>query len=404
MKQIVASLLLLLLFTDVNAQNTFVRGADISWCTEMEASGRTFQNAQGQEMELCALLKEIGMNAVRLRVCVNPQGYGYGTWCDKADVLKKAERAHQQGLDVMIDFHYSDFFADPKRQEMPKDWSGYTLDQVKTAIADHTKDILNALKAKGIEPKWVQVGNETNNGMIFDKGKIDWNKSGSARYTNYVALSNAGYDAVKEVFPDAYVIVHIANAYKAAESNGWFYREFKEAGGKFDMIGLSHYPDWEDWNSTKSDVASNTNAANSVKKLGDLFNVPVMIVETGFSVKDADKASQVMTDLFNKVKSLSQCAGILYWEPELDGTWKPDYYTTIGWKKVYDMGAFTTDGKPTAALSAFSDNPTAIHAPFSANSDEPTQWYDLLGHQTSTPTKGLYIMKRGQDTYKIILP
>lgn len=404
MKQIVASLLLLLLSTNVNAQNTFVRGADISWCTEMEASGRTFQNAQGQEMELCALLKEIGMNAVRLRVWVNPQGYGYGTWCDKADVLKKAERAHQQGLDVMIDFHYSDFFADPERQEMPKDWSGYTLDQVKTAIADHTKDILNALKAKGIEPKWVQVGNETNNGMIFDKGKIDWNKSGSARYTNYVALSNAGYDAVKEVFPDAYVIVHIADAYKAAESNGWFYREFKEAGGKFDMIGLSHYPDWEDWNSTKSDVASNTNAANSVKKLGDLFNVPVMIVETGFSVKDADKASQVMTDLFNKVKSLSQCAGILYWEPETDGIWKPDYYTTIGWKKVYDMGAFTTDGRPTAALSAFSDKPTAIHAPFSANSDEPTQWYDLLGHQTSTPTKGLYIMKRGQDTYKIILP
>lgn len=404
MKQIVASLLLLLLFTDVNAQNTFVRGADISWCTEMEASGRTFQNAQGQEMELCALLKEIGMNAVRLRVWVNPQGYGYGTWCDKADVLKKAERAHQQGLDVMIDFHYSDFFADPERQEMPKDWSGYTLDQVKTAIADHTKDILNALKAKGIEPKWVQVGNETNNGMIFDKGKIDWNKSGSARYTNYVALSNAGYDAVKEVFPDAYVIVHIADAYKAAESNGWFYREFKEAGGKFDMIGLSHYPDWEDWNSTKSDVASNTNAANSVKKLGDLFNVPVMIVETGFSVKDADKASQVMTDLFNKVKPLSQCAGILYWEPETDGIWKPDYYTTIGWKKAYDMGAFTTDGRPTAALSAFSDNPTAIHAPFSANPDEPTQWYDLLGHQTSTPTKGLYIMKRGKDTYKIILP
>ena len=191
MKQIVASLLLLLLFTDVNAQNTFVRGADISWCTEMETSGRTFQNAQGQEMELCALLKEIGMNAVRLRVWVNPQGYGYGTWCDKADVLKKAERAHQQGLDVMIDFHYSDFFADPKRQEMPKDWSGYTLDQVKTAIADHTKDILNALKAKGIEPKWVQVGNETNNGMIFDKGKIDWNKRKAAVHATPIMWPSA---------------------------------------------------------------------------------------------------------------------------------------------------------------------------------------------------------------------
>lgn len=404
MKQIVASLLLLLLSTNVNAQNTFVRGADISWCTEMEASGRTFQNAQGQEMELCALLKEIGMNAVRLRVWVNPQGYGYGTWCDKADVLKKAERAHQQGLDVMIDFHYSDFFADPKRQEMPKDWSGYTLDQVKTAIADHTKDILNALKAKGIEPKWVQVGNETNNGMIFDKGKIDWNKSSSARYTNYVALSNAGYDAVKEVFPDAYVIVHIADAYKAAESNGWFYREFKEAGGKFDMIGLSHYPDWTDWENTKkSNVASNTNAANSVKTLGDLFHVPVMIVETGYSVQDATKASKVMSDLFSKLKPLSQCAGIFYWEPEVDGTWKPDYYTTVGWDP-YKLGAFSTDGKPTAALEAFGDGTTAIHSLPTENINEPIKWYNLQGHQTSDPSKGVYIMKKGQETRKVLLP
>ena len=403
MKQIVTSIVCLLLSTIVHAQNTFVRGADISWCTEMEASGRTFQTVNGQEMELCALLKEIGMNAVRLRVWVNPQGYGYGAWCDKADVLKKAERAHQQGLDILIDFHYSDFFADPKRQEKPKDWSSYTAEQMKAAIASHTKEILNALKEKGIEPKWVQVGNETNNGMILDNGKIDWNKSGSARYTDYVTMSNAGYDAVKEVLPDAYVIVHIADAYKAAESNGWFYREFKEAGGKFDMIGLSHYPDWTDWNSTKSGVASNTNAANSVKTLGNLFNVPVMIVETGYSLQDATKASEVMTDLFNKMKPLSQCAGILYWEPETDGAWKPEYYKTVGWK-AYDLGAFTTDGKPTATLSAFGDGTTGIYAVPTCQDDDPIQWFDLMGRQHSTPTKGLYIMKKGQEAQKILLP
>ena len=403
MKQIVTSLLFLLISTTTDAQTTFVRGADVSWCTELEASGRKFFNADGQETELFALMKQIGMNAVRLRVWVNPESYGYGAWCDKADVLKKAERAHQQGLDIMIDFHYSDFFADPNRQEKPKDWSGFTEDQVKTAIANHTKDILNALKEKGITPKWVQVGNETNNGMIFDSGKIDWNKSGSNRYTNYVAMSNAGYDAVKEVLPDAYVIVHIADAYKAADSNGWFYREFKEAGGKFDMIGLSHYPDWTDWNSTKSGVASNTNAANSVKALGDLFHVPVMIVETGYSVQDAAKASQVMTDLFNKLNPLSQCAGIIYWEPEVDGVWKPDYYKTVSWK-AYDKGAFTTDGKPTAALAAFSDGTTAIHSLPTENIDEPVKWYNLQGHQTSDPSKGVYIMKKGQETRKVLLP
>jgi arabinogalactan endo-1,4-beta-galactosidase len=403
LKRLFTSLLFLLTFTAVSAQSDFVRGADVSWGTEMEASGRKFYTTSGQETELFALMKGIGMNTVRLRVWVNPLGYGYGAWCDKDDVVKKAERAQQQGLDVLIDFHYSDFFADPTRQEMPKDWSGYTFDQVKTAVADHTKDVLTALKQKGIEPKWVQVGNETNNGFIFDHGKIDWNKSGSARYTNYVTLSNAGYDAVKEVFPDAYVIVHIANAFEAADYDGWFYKEFKEAGGKFDMIGLSHYPDWNDWDSTKSGVASNTNAANSVKKLGDLFKVPVMIVETGFSVQDADKASQVMTDLFNKTKNLSQCAGIIYWEPETDGVWKPDYYTTVSWQP-YKMGAFTTDGKPTATLDAFGDGSTAIHARPIANDNEPTQWYDLQGRQTSYPSKGLYIMKKGQETRKVILP
>ena len=404
MKRIFTSLLFLLPFIAVDAQDTFARGADVSWCTEMEASGKKFYNANGQETEIMALMKAIGMNAIRLRVWVNPLGYGYGAWSDKADVINKAERAHQLGLDLMIDFHYSDFFADPERQEKPKDWNSYTIDQLKTAIADHTKDVLNALKEKGIEPKWVQVGNETNNGMIFDSGKIDWdNKKGSARYSDYVALSNAGYDAVKEVLPDTYVIIHIANAYNAADYDGWFYKEFKEAGGKFDMIGLSHYPDWTDWNSTKNDVASNANAANSVKKLGDLFNVPVMIVETGFSNQDASKASEVMTDLFNKTKNLSQCAGIFYWEPQVDGVWKPEYYNTLGWK-AYDMGAFTSEGKPTAALDAFGDGTTGIHQMPTAQRNEPTQWFDLTGHQHTTPSKGLYIKKNGDEIQKVIIP
>ena len=110
-----------------------------------------------------------------------------------------------------------------------------------------------------------------------------------------------------------------------------------------------------------------------------------------------------MTDLFNKTKNLSQCAGIIYWEPETDGAWKPDYYTTVSWQP-YNMGAFTTDGKPTAALDAFGDGTTAIQARPTANDDEPSQWYDLQGRQTSHPSKGLYIMKKGQETRKVILP
>ena len=329
MKQIYIIVLLVLIGTTAKAQTTdMARGADVSWCTEMEAAGRKFYNAEGTERELMTLMKEIGMTAIRLRVWVNPSQYGYGAWCDKADVLVKALRAKNAGLDLMIDFHYSDFFADPGRQDTPLDWQGYSLEQMKTAVANHTQDVLQALKDQGVEPKWVQVGNKTSVGMIWDTGKIDWDKSGSARYANYVALSNAGYDAVKAVLPNALVIVHHDNAFQDLE---WFYRDFKNAGGKFDVIGLSHYPDYDNWASQTSGVVSNYNAAKSVKTLGATFDVPVMIVETGYDSWSPSRASEVMADLMTRMKEIPQCAGVFYWEPEVDGQWKPAYYGTIGW-------------------------------------------------------------------------
>ena len=384
---------LLLIISTLNgwAQNTsFARGADVSWCTEMEADNVRFCNKEGVETDIFALMKQIGMTAIRLRVWVNPAAYGYGAWCDKIDVVAKAKRAYAQGLDLMIDFHYSDFFTDPGTQNTPLDWKDYSLEQMKAAVAEHTKDVLQALKDEGITPKWVQVGNETSNGMIWPKGKIDWDKSGSARYYDYVALSNAGYYAVKDVFPNAYVIVHHDNAY---QNLAWFYREFKNAGGKFDMIGLSHYPDYDNWNSTQNDVASNPNAANSVKSLGQTFNVPVMIVETGFRNYNATRARNVMQDLFDRMMAISQCAGIFYWEPQVNGTWKPQYYNKLGWG-AYGMGAFSTYQtmyRPTEALDAFKDpNPSGIVAP-TACASKSNVYYDLQGRRVSPSTKGLYV-------------
>ena len=128
-----------------------------------------------------------------------------------------------------------------------------------------------------------------------------------------------------------------------------------------------------------------------------------MITETGFPQQDVETGSLVMADLFNKMKSLPQCAGILYWEPEGDGVWKPEYYNKVGWP-AYNMGAFTADGKPTAILSAFSDGSTGIHPVPTGQNDAVAQWYDLKGRQHSAPTKGLYIMKKGQETRKVLLP
>lgn len=391
MKKISTIVLLLLIGMYANAQNiSFASGADVSWCTEMEADGKKFYNENGQETEMMALLKQLGMNAVRLRVWVNPEKE-YGPWCDKADVLNKARRAHAQGLAIMIDFHYSDKFTDPSNQVKPTAWNGFTLEQLKKAVADHTTDMLSALKAESITPLWVQVGNETRPGMIFNEGKIDWNKSGSAAWSGYIALSNAGYDAVKSVFPNAKVIVHID---RGPEDNVWFYNSFKQYGGKFDMIGLSHYPDWTNWSS------DNDKTANNIQKLNNTFKVPVMIVETGYSAWDEAREKSVMDDLFAKTKSLSGCAGIFYWEPEVYASWKPAVYTKWGWN-AYDKGAFKSNGRPNAALSAFRMETSDIKHSISDN-ETITYQYNLQGHKVDNSTKGLVIVKKGDKTSKVV--
>ena len=145
----------------------FAKGADVSWLTQMEASGVRFYTADGRDTECMTLLRDLGFNAIRLRVWVNPED----GWCNREDVLAKAWRAHQLGYRLMIDFHYSDTWADPSAQYKPAAWQGLTLDELHAAIRAHTLDVLEALKAQGITPEWVQVGNETGPGMLWDEDR-----------------------------------------------------------------------------------------------------------------------------------------------------------------------------------------------------------------------------------------
>ena len=283
----IATVALSVLATFLYAQApAFVRGADVSWCTEMEASGKFFYNEAGEQTEMMTLLRQCGLSAVRLRVWVNPEE-AYGAWCDKADVVAKARRAKAQGLAVMVDFHYSNFFADPGRQTKPSAWAALSADGLKQAVGSHTKEILSALKAEGIEPAWVQVGNETRSGMVWDNGKIDWNKNGSAAWAGYVALSNAGYDAVKSVVPQAKVIVHID---KGPEDNAWFYKAFKQYGGKFDMIGLSHYPE-SDWKNENAKTAANIQTQYHLYTTRMNRNVRPMTSQAASSVRGSRASS-----------------------------------------------------------------------------------------------------------------
>lgn len=305
----------------------FAKGADISWITEMEAAGLKFYNAAGTVQEGMALMKSLGMNTIRLRVWVNPSP----AWNNTADVVAKALRAKTLGLRIMIDFHYSDSWADPGKQTKPAAWVGKDLAGLKTALAEHTVEVLTALKNNGIEPEWVQVGNETNDGMLWPEGKASTNMA------NFAQLFNAGYDAVKSVFPKTKVIAHVSNGYNNSLFR-WMFDGLKNNGAKYDVIGMSLYPSPTEWSTFNQQCLVNMN--DMVTRYGK----EVMVVEIGMSWDSATESGQFLSDLIAKVKSVpnGKGLGILYWEPQAYNNWKG-----------YTLGAFDNSGKPTAALNAF---------------------------------------------------
>ncbi len=327
----------------------FALGADISWCTQMEAHGQKVYNYLGEERETTELMKELGMDAIRLRVWVNPQG----NYCNAADVLVKAQRAKALGMDIMIDFHYSDGWADPEKQFIPKAWEGHKYKQLCKDVAEHTTSVLTLLKDNGITPKWVQVGNETTNGFMWPIGKIRETQGelkgmwmNEDQMAQYAGLFKAGYEATKAVFPDALVIVHLDRGHKE-ELYLANLDALKNNGAKWDLIGMSLYPYWAfDGGYTGTIERLYADCMMNIKDLYDRYGTESMIVETGFVVDEKDPlvTGQGREDFQNLIKACKtetggHCRGIFYWEP----TCRPG---------GYKLGAFHSDGKPTDIIRA----------------------------------------------------
>ena len=320
----------------------FYKGADISWVTELESKGQKFYNANGEERECTALMKEYGMNAIRLRVWVDPKEHD--NWCNKEDLLIKAKRAKALGMEVMIDFHYSDWWADPAKQNIPASWKGHSYEEMKKDLANHTKEVLQFLKNNDITPKWVQVGNETSNGFLWDMGHATNNPK------QYAGLFASGYEAVKEVFSDAIVIVHLDNGWDENLYN-WNLDILKNNGAKFDMIGMSLYPYWSEIYHGKSAEVTIGGCMANIQKMKAKYGCDVMIVETGMLCADEQgklASASVLEEGYNQLARIIKeskevgCKGVFYWEPEC----KPSQYK---------LGAFTEDGFPTRIIDAFKE-------------------------------------------------
>lgn len=313
--------------TNPPVSSAFAKGADVSWVTQMESFGIKFYNSSGTEQECMALMKSLFMNTIRLRVWVNPSN----TWNSTADVVAKAVRAKNQGMRIMIDFHYSDTWADPGNQTKPAAWAGQDFSTLKTSVYNYTDSVLTQLKNNNVSPEWVQVGNETNDGMLWPDGRASLNMS------NFAQLINSGYDAVKSVFPSAKVIVHISNGYDNSLFR-WMFDGLTANGAKYDVIGMSLYPTASNWSSYNTQCLANMN--DMVAR----YNKEVMVVEVGMSWDSASACKAFLSDLISKTKSVSggKGLGVLYWEPEAYNNWQG-----------YSLGAFDNTGKPTAALDAF---------------------------------------------------
>lgn len=311
----------------------FAKGADIGWLSQMEASGIKFYDSNGNQMDCIALLKSLGVNSIRLRVWVNPVA-GY---CNKADVLAVAIRAKNAGMRLLIDFHYSDTFADPGHQTKPAAWANLSLADLETAVYNHTYDVLSTLEANGVKPTWVQTGNEINNGLLWPTGEITGTGAGGA--AKYAALVNCGYNAVKAVDTAIKTILHISNGF---DNNLFEYNldSLKNNGGKWDITGMSSYPSPATWQSNNVSVLAN------MQTLITRYGKPVMVCETGMDVTQAATCGQMLTDMMTKTASLGNNGlGLFYWEPEAYGGWQG-----------YSLVAFDGTGKPTVAMNAFAAN------------------------------------------------
>ena len=215
----------------------FYKGMDISTIREVESLGGKFYD-HGEEKDVFEILKSYGTNAVRLRLWNDPYAedgtpYGAGT-NDLPTTIELAKRAKAYGMEILLDIHYSDFWADPQKQRVPKAWRGMNAEELEQAVYDFTRETLLAMREAGAFPDMVQVGNELTNGLLWPVGK-------KPAYDNIARFVSAGIRAVRSLEKELPVMIHLDNGGNAPMYRDWF-DHYMERGGDFQIIGLSYYP------------------------------------------------------------------------------------------------------------------------------------------------------------------
>jgi arabinogalactan endo-1,4-beta-galactosidase len=398
----------------------FIKGVDVSSIVSLENSGVTFKNEAGAEQDIFKTLADSGVNYVRVRVWNDPfnaagNGYGGGN-NDLATAIEIGKRATANGMKLLVDFHYSDFWADPAKQQAPKAWANLSFEDKKTALYNYTKESLEAMRAAGINIGMVQVGNETNGGVAGEK---DW--------TKVSALFNEGSKAIRAVDSTILVAVHFTNP-ETAGRYASLAKTLHDNGVDYDVFASSYYPFWHG-------TLSNLTAV--LKNVADTYGKKVMVAETSYAytAEDGDghgntapkDSGQVLNypitvqgqansvrDVIQAVANVGEAGiGVFYWEPawlpvgpatqfeqnkaiwekygsgwatSFAGEYDPhDAGAWYGGSAVDNQALFDFTGKPLPSLNVFNYVDTGAVAPLKIDEIKDVTVSAILGEDITLP-------------------
>lgn len=260
----------------------FVKGMDLSTLVELERCGAKYYDG-GKEMDLLAIMKNYDVDTIRIRVWNDPwskEGESYGAGeNDVKTSLEIAKRVTEAGFGVLLNFHYSDFWADPGKQFKPKAWADFGVEELEQAVETFTAETMELFEKEGVNITMVQVGNELSNGLLWPEGKVP-------NYDNIAKFVNAGIRGVRKVDVKVPIMIHLDNGGKNELYREWF-DNFMERGEEFQIIGLSYYPFWH---GTLDMLEYNMN--DIAKRYGkDLIVAEVSMGYTMEDYKDYEKLS-----------------------------------------------------------------------------------------------------------------
>ncbi|MEM6159627.1 arabinogalactan endo-beta-1,4-galactanase [Erwinia sp. P6884] len=334
----------------------FVKGADISTLAELEKQGGKFYNVNNQLQDPIAILKANGINTIRLRLWVDPRdgsGNAYGGGTNDLDTtLALAKRAKAQGMQLLLDFQYSDFWTDPGKQFKPKAWENLSFPQLEKQVHDYTRDVIARFKREGVLPEIVQIGNELNGGMLWPDGK-SWGQNGG-EFDRLAALLKAAIGGLRENLSDpaeVKTMLHLAEGTKN-EMFRWWFDEITKRQVPFDVIGLSMYTYW---NGPIAALKAN------MDDISQRYQKDVMVVEAayGYTLENCDSAENsfqakeekdggypatvagqtaYLRELMQAIRSVPEGRGkgLVYWEPTWIAVPGNTWATPAGMKYIHD--------------------------------------------------------------------